>query len=280
MTVLRQASWLWLIIAVVTSGLTYWVAAITQFVAGNAIGKMSDLLLLQFAGSFMNHFLPFSLGSVGMTTDYYRKHGQRQSQAIIIATIPIIFGVITTILIIAITSPVTLVQLGHSLRDNPRIRLLTMILGGCIVLALLALPLYKRQFNNALKQTAIGLRDIRSFGRAAKVIAGSTAITLVSALTLYTSVKAIDAHITLVAVITLYISSSLVSNLAPTPGGLGATEAVLIFGFLRAGLNPSQALASTLIFRFVTFWLPMLPGGIALRQLNQRSAIGLNVNRH
>lgn len=273
MDVLQHSSWPWLVIGIVAVGLTYCVAAITQFVAGNSRGKLSDIVLLQFAGSFANHFLPFSLGSIGMTTDYYYKLGLRRSQAIIISTIPIIFGVISTVLIIVVISPVTLVHLSHSLRVNPRIRLLTMVIGVGMVLALLALPLYKQRLKNILKEAVIGLKSIQSFYQVTKVMIGATAITLIPAFALYSSVEAVHAHMSLVAIVTLYISASLISNVAPTPGGLGATEAVLVFGFSSAGLSLSQALASTLIFRFVTFWLPLLPGGIALRRLNHKTLL-------
>lgn len=273
MPVLRHSSWLWLVIAVAASGFTYWLAAFTQFVAGNSIGKLTDIILLQLSGSFMNHFLPFSLGGISITTDYYYKLGQRRSQAVIIATIPIIFGVITTLLMVAVISPVTLVQLSHGFQANPRTRLLTIAVGAGIVLALLALPLYKQWLKGVLKEAVIGLKSVRGFHQLTRVILGSAAITLSTSLALFSSIMAVHAHMALVAVFVLTVSSSLVSNLAPTPGGLGATEAVLVLGLSSAGLSLAQALASTLIFRFVTFWLPLLPGAIALRQLNRQTRL-------
>jgi hypothetical protein len=110
-TVLRHASWLWLLVGLAASSLTFFAAAVTQFAAGDLSGHFSDITLLQFAGSFVDHFLPFSLGGVNLTSRYYQKLGKRQAQAITMATIPIIFGVITTVIIVAIVSPITIAHL-------------------------------------------------------------------------------------------------------------------------------------------------------------------------
>lgn len=272
LNILRHASLFWIAIGVVATGFTFWVAAITQFAAGDFVGDFGDIFWLQFAGYFANHFLPFSLGGIGLTTDYYHKLGKSRSRALVYATIPILFGVLTTILLVAIISPLTLVHLIHGLRVNPRARLTVLIFALGVALAILASLLYKQQLKKTIKEAIVGLRSIRDIRQMSQVAIGSIAITLYSSLALYASVLAVHTRMSLVATITLYITSSLVSNVAPTPGGLGATEAVLVFGFSSAGLSLPQAVACTLIFRFITFWLPLIPGGYALLKLNRKSS--------
>lgn len=46
-------------------------------------------------------------------------------------------------------------------------------------------------------------------------------------------------------------------------------EAVLILELSGVGLNASQAVVATVIFHFITFLLPILPGAIATAQLNR-----------
>jgi len=60
---------------------------------------------------------------------------------------------------------------------------------------------------------------------------------------------------------------------APTPGGLGATEAALLAGLSVLGLPNEVGLPSVFLFRLATFWLPILPGWLALRALQRREAI-------
>jgi uncharacterized protein (TIRG00374 family) len=64
-----------------------------------------------------------------------------------------------------------------------------------------------------------------------------------------------------------------VSSAAPTPGGIGAAEAALVAGYTAVGVDSSTAFAAVLLFRLVTFWLPILPGWIALVQLQRRGKL-------
>jgi Mg2+-importing ATPase len=44
------------------------------------------------------------------------------------------------------------------------------------------------------------------------------------------------------------------------PGGLGAFEAASVLTLKLVGVSVPVALAATLLFRGLSFWLPMLPG--------------------
>jgi len=58
----------------------------------------------------------------------------------------------------------------------------------------------------------------------------------------------------------VYLAGSAVAQAAPTPGGLGAMEAALVAGLRAAGMAAGIALPAVFMFRFATFWLPILPG--------------------
>lgn len=62
----------------------------------------------------------------------------------------------------------------------------------------------------------------------------------------------------------------------PAPGGLGPTEAAYIAGLALAGLDRGTALATVLLFRLATYWLPLLPGGVSYRVLRRQ---GPHLNR-
>ena len=270
-TVLTHASLLWLLIALLVGNLTFIAAAFTQFMAGDQTGTFLDIVFLQYAGAFVDHFLPFSLGGIDMTASYYQKFGQSRPKALVYATIPIVFGILTTILIVLVVSPITIVQLFHSIRNNDITRYLSILVGVVAVITLCLLPHYAKRVRYLRGQAMESLRSIHGFQHIAKVCLGAASITITSAIVLYLSVAAIHVHAGLVAVIVLCISSSLVSNITPTPGGLGTTEAVLIFGLSHSGLDVSQATAATLLYRLITFWLPMIPGAFALAQCRKRN---------
>lgn len=63
------------------------------------------------------------------------------------------------------------------------------------------------------------------------------------------------------------------SGAAPTPGGVGAVEAVLIGGLSGAGVDPAVATPAVLVFRLLTHWAIVVPGWFALRALRSRQAL-------
>jgi uncharacterized protein (TIRG00374 family) len=48
-----------------------------------------------------------------------------------------------------------------------------------------------------------------------------------------------------------------------TPGGLGFVEAGLVGTLTLAGVHANDALTATLLYRLVSYWLPLPAGGIA-----------------
>jgi uncharacterized membrane protein YbhN (UPF0104 family) len=58
----------------------------------------------------------------------------------------------------------------------------------------------------------------------------------------------------------------------PIPAGLGTTEAALIAVLVTAHVQAGHAVQVVLIFRLVTFWLPVL-ALLALRHLHRHHAI-------
>jgi uncharacterized protein (TIRG00374 family) len=84
------------------------------------------------------------------------------------------------------------------------------------------------------------------------------------------SLNAFGADLPVATAAAVYLAGAAVASAAPTPGGVGATEAALIAGYTAAGVDASVAFAAVMLFRLITFWLPILPGWLALVRL-QRS---------
>ena len=57
----------------------------------------------------------------------------------------------------------------------------------------------------------------------------------------------------------VYLVGSVVSSVAPTPGGTGAAEATLIAGLTAAGTASATAAAAVILYRLATFRIPMIP---------------------
>jgi uncharacterized membrane protein YbhN (UPF0104 family) len=64
-------------------------------------------------------------------------------------------------------------------------------------------------------------------------------------------------------VLLAYTAGELLALVPLTPGGLGFVEAGLVGTLTLAGVPGSAALAATLLYRLVAYWLPLPAGGIA-----------------
>ena len=60
-----------------------------------------------------------------------------------------------------------------------------------------------------------------------------------------------------------YVVAYSVGTLAPTPGGLGAVEGIMIALYVSFGVPSAVAVAVVLVYRIINFWLPIAPGFVA-----------------
>ena len=82
-------------------------------------------------------------------------------------------------------------------------------------------------------------------------------------LVLLLALYAIDAKPDPWSVLLAFVAASLLSMIPLTPGGLGFVEAGLAATLAAAGIGAQKALAATLLFRLVSFWLPLPVGAVA-----------------
>jgi uncharacterized protein (TIRG00374 family) len=71
------------------------------------------------------------------------------------------------------------------------------------------------------------------------------------------------------AVLTQAFFVGMLGNLLPMPGGVGGVEGGMIAALAGFEVDAGQAVVAVLMFRAVTFWLPMIPGVIAYFQLRR-----------
>lgn len=94
----------------------------------------------------------------------------------------------------------------------------------------------------------------------AQAVGWQAVIVLLDSATIWVLVRAVGAVADPGVVFTSYMFSSLLRTLGIIPGGLGVFEATSVFMLHSGGLPIPAALAATLLFRGLSFWLPMLPG--------------------
>ena len=98
----------------------------------------------------------------------------------------------------------------------------------------------------------------------------SAALTLAYGLVLAASLRAFGVDVALVEVLAVYLGGTAVAAASPTPGHRGAVEVALAAGLTTGGVASAPAVAAVLLYRLLTFWLPVLPGVIAFRYLQHK----------
>jgi undecaprenyl-diphosphatase len=152
----------------------------------------------------------------------------------------------------------------------PSLLTIGLIVLGIVTVAVVGamLPWSRTRLRNqvlpATRRSLAGVSDLlHQPNKMVELFGGALVITMGYVLALAASVYALGVTIDFTSIALVFLVGSIVANLAPTPGGIGAVEAVLIAGLTSAGMPSSTAAASVLLFRVVTFWLPLFPGWAA-----------------
>lgn len=93
-----------------------------------------------------------------------------------------------------------------------------------------------------------------------QTIALELGVFVLDALTLWLVLRGLGQQTPLWVAFVSFVAASMAATLGPVPLGLGTFEAAGIAMMHMLGITIEAALAGTLIFRGLTFWLPMLPG--------------------
>jgi glycosyltransferase 2 family protein len=86
---------------------------------------------------------------------------------------------------------------------------------------------------------------------------------------LYISGYAVGINVTFVQAFLIYSLGTTLANLIPVPGGMGAAVAGLYAGFMFFGFSSAEALAASIVYRLITFWIPTIPGVIFFMNLRK-----------
>jgi uncharacterized protein (TIRG00374 family) len=86
-------------------------------------------------------------------------------------------------------------------------------------------------------------------------------------------VAAFGRTVPIASIAVVYLTGSAIGSVLPTPGGLGGVEAALTAGLTAAGMPGAVAVSSVLLFRLLTFWLPVPFGWAALSFLERKHAL-------
>jgi uncharacterized protein (TIRG00374 family) len=235
--------------------------------------------LSQLAGSFANRVTPVSVGGMAVGIRFLQKAGVGPPVAVTGVGLVSLFGFVdhvTLTLVFALFAG----QEGYGDIHLPSDQTVLAVVAAILVLSgiVFVLPVGRRlaldKLVPVLRRAVQGVEQVAANpAKLFTLVSGGMLVTLSYLFCLYFSLQAFGGGAGLATVGFVYLTGSAVAQAAPTPGGLGAVEAVLIAGLTAVGVDKEVAVPSVFLFRLATFWLPVLPGWLAFRHLTHHGML-------
>ena len=274
---LREANWQWGVVALALSASTYVGATIS--LSGFVAGRLSFFrtLLVQVAGSFITLVTPAAVGGAALNIRYLQRRKVPAAVAAASVGVAQVVAFVLHIVLIVIFAAIA----GSSAQEHIQPpRWAWFVLAGLVVLALavLAVPAGRRalraRVSPTLGQVLPRLLDVAQQPvKLAQGIGGALLLSLSYILCLAACVAAFGRSVPIASIAVVYLTGSAIGSILPTPGGLGGVEAALTAGLTAAGLPGAVAISAVLLFRLLTFWLPVPFGWAAMTYLEREQAL-------
>ena len=258
--------WLWQLNRIALNHDGWFTVASTQL-AGNALGRIvpgaatpTSVALLRDAG------LDGVDAAAGLTASTLLQIGTALalpalSVPALIAGAPIDRGLLTaTYLALAVLVVVLIVGALTMQTDG------LLVWTGKVIQAVLNKTVRRHHPVTGLSKDLLKGRDFvraRLRGRWRSALLAAAFNTLFDYLSLLAALRAVDADPRPSLVILAYAAAEVLAQIPITPGGLGFVEAGLVGTLTLAGVPGGDALAATLLYRLLSYWLPIPLGGIA-----------------
>lgn len=265
------------LVAVIFASGTYVAGAVTYIMLAFSRLKLIATSLIQLSAMFVNRLLPSGLGAVGVNYLYLRKNKHTDVQAASVITANNLLGFIGHGLLTLIVLLYAKVMDISLIMSTPNIgsSFYKVVVAVLILLLLVMLIFGRNRITKALKAFVIQLSSYRQRPKSLLfALLSSMTLTLLNVLSLLFCLYALGIHLSFVQVFIVFSFGVGAGAAIPTPGGIGGFEAGLVAGFVAYHVATPQALAAAILYRLITYWAPLLIGGIAF--FASQKQLGLN----
>ncbi|MFE0135478.1 lysylphosphatidylglycerol synthase domain-containing protein [Streptomyces sp. NPDC059037] len=280
-TIVGEAEWGWVAVAVACSALSYLAAAMSLLGFVPERVPFLRTVQAQVAGSFVKIVAPAAVGGVALNTRFLQRSGVRSGLAVASVGASQLFGLGSHIMLLMIFGYLTGTEKTPSLSPS-RTVIAGLLSVAVLVLVVTAIPFLRKFVVTRVRSLFAGVvpRMLDVLQRPQKLltgIGGMLLLTLLFVLCLDASVRAFSTAemkpLTLASVAVVFLAGNALGSAAPTPGGVGAVEATLTFGLIAVGVPKDVAAPAVLLYRLLTLWLPVLPGWLYFNHLTRKGLL-------
>jgi len=270
-TAARSAQSGWLLLALLLMGLTFMIAAELYGLLALHRLRWRQTLLVELAAAFVNRLLPAGLGGLGLHGDYLYRRRHSPAEATVVVSVNNLLGMVAHLALLGaviVWRPETLQLLAG------RVHLPTGLLLGLLAAVLLAglLSPLRSRLRRFLGNIMASVRRVRP-ASLVRAWVGALLLTATYTVILLAVARSLGLTLGLPELFVTFSIGMLFGTAAPTPGGLVGTEAGLYAGLVAYGTQPVPAGAVVLLYRLISYWLPLLPGILALLLARRRTLV-------
>jgi uncharacterized membrane protein YbhN (UPF0104 family) len=254
--------WVYLPVAIMCLLGSYLAASLVYIVLSPVRLGIGPTYVTQLAAGLVDRLAPAGLGGLGVNYLYLTRRGCVAARALAVVASNNALGLVGHLSLLAL---VLIIQPGSLLPAHTSVQpSLWWLLAGAAILAallILARTTARRFVHTFMAQFRV------YFQQPHRLVAGlllSMLLTTCNVIILYLAGRAVGAQYGLSVALLILTAGVVVGTVTPSPGGLGGAEAALVAALVFYHVGSHQAISTAILFRTMTFWLPLLLGTPAL----------------
>jgi glycosyltransferase 2 family protein len=268
----------WFAVAVLASAVTYLAAA--ENLAAFVPKRLSLVrgFFVQLSTAFIGVALPPTVGHVAVNARYLHRQDVDEGSIAAAVTLSQVVNVVTTVLLLVVFALLTGSGLSRFKIAPGADVLIGLAAIAAVIVILVAVPQTRARLTGVvwphLRSVGPRLLDAVSHPLRLALSAGANLLLTAAYLVAFmAALWAIGAHPAILPAAVVYLAGNAVGSAAPTPGGIGGVEAVLVAGLTAIGIPAHEAVPAVLLFRVATFWLPIPAGAVSYLVLRRRGVL-------
>jgi len=279
-------------LASISRGNLVWVGVALLLTAGKYLGNslavhgsvpkrlpLGGPFVAELASTFANRISPAKVGGLAVNMRYLEKSGVEREVAVagvgLLALVSAIVHFVTLVVFAAWAGKSGLVSVEMPSGEAVLIGLVALLtIVGLVVRLPKARGIWEDRVYPAIRRSTDGMAKVVSSPARVLLVFGGTLLAVVAYVgALFSSLEAFGGGLPFATVGVVYLAGSAIGGLAPIPGGIGAVEAALIAGLTAFGMDASVAVPGVFAFRIVSFWIPIIPGWLAMAYLDKTGSL-------
>lgn len=253
--------------------LSFFAAALTYWLLAPKRVSLHQLVLVQISGGLVNRLLPAGLGGLGLNAYYFKRHGYSLPAATALVATNNMLGFFGNVVLVAVS--MVFFSVGIISVRLPEIPFL--VAGGILaaVLSGLVYAVIKHMrivnistfWHQSIRYVVLmGRRPWNFFG----ALLSSSCVTFLHACAMYSVILATATEASWAIALLATSVGAFIGASVPTPGGIGGAEAGIAAVLITFAVPAASAITIALIYRLLSYWLPLIPGYFAFRFIEKK----------